>query len=350
MSTIAVDAMGGDCAPGPEVGGAVSAVRDGGDADLKVVLVGDERRVKLELERAGANADDRISVVHATEVVSMDDNPTAAFRKKRDSSMRVAFDLVQSGDASAVVSAGNSGALLGHGVFVLKRLPGVDRPGIVTVFPTPDGTLVLCDMGANVDVRASMLAQFGVLGAAYDRVLHERARPRVGLLSNGGEDSKGTDLTREAHALLRAAAENPKAEFEYVGYVEGNELFHDRCDVVATDGFTGNVVLKVSEGVSEAVFRMVKAELLSTARGRIAGALARPAMRALKRTIDSSETGGALLLGVDGVVMICHGRSDATAVKNAIMASNRFVAEKLVEQFGSTLARHERLWEREPAA
>ncbi len=347
MSTIAVDAMGGDNAPGPEVAGAVAAVR--GSA-VEVVLVGDESRIQLELDRIGARNQSRVSVQHASEVVGMDDNPSQAFRKKRDSSMRVAFDLVARGEASAVVSAGNSGALLGHGVFVLKRLPGVERPAIVTVFPTPDGTVVLCDAGANVDVKPRMLAQFGVLGAAYDRLLHERSCPRVGLLSNGHEQSKGTDLTREAHALLRAASEHPSAELEYVGYVEGSDLFHGVCDVVATDGFTGNVVLKISEGVSEAVFRMIKAELTSSMRGRLAGALARPALESLERTIDSSETGGALLLGVNGVVMICHGRAEENAIMNAVKASDRFVRQKLTEQFADTLARHERLWEREPAA
>jgi len=347
MSTIAVDAMGGDDAPGPEVAGAVAAARS---SDIDVVLVGDERRVQLELDRIGASNAPRIRVHHASEVVAMDDNPSQAFRKKLDSSMRVAFDLVAKGEAAAVVSAGNSGALLGHGVFVLKRLPGVERPAIVTVFPTPDGSIVLCDMGANVDVKPTTLAQFGVLGAAYDRLLHDRPTPRVGLLSNGHEDSKGTDLTREANTLLRAAAEHPDAQFEYVGYVEGSDLFHGVCDVVATDGFTGNVVLKTCEGVSEAVFRMVTAELKASMRGRLAGALARSAMESLKRTIDSSETGGAMLVGVNGVVMICHGRSDENAIMNAVKAADRFVSRKLTARFAETLALHARLWERAPAA
>ncbi|RMH37272.1 MAG: phosphate acyltransferase PlsX [Deltaproteobacteria bacterium] len=339
--------MGGDRAPGPEVAGAVAAVRS---APVEVILVGDEPRLRTELARLGADREPRLSIRHATQVVTMDDHPSQAFRKKRDSSLRVAFDLVAAGDAAAVVSAGNSGAVLGHALFVLKRLPGVERPGIVTVFPTPDGTLVLCDMGANVDVRPTMLAQFGVLGAAYDRILHGRARPRVGLLSNGTELTKGTELTREAHALLEAAASHPDAAFDYVGYVEGSSLFHGVCDVVATDGFTGNVVLKVSEGVSEAVFRMVKQQLMASVRGRLAGVLARPAMVALKRTIDASETGGALLLGVRGVVVICHGRSDEVAIRNAIVASDRFVAGGLTERLGDALARHARLWESVPAA
>jgi glycerol-3-phosphate acyltransferase PlsX len=346
MNTIAVDAMGGDHAPGPEVDGALAAVREG---EVRVVLVGDEARLAAELERRGVGERDRSRLVvrHAAEVVGMDDSPVDAYRKKRDSSLRVAFDLASAGDADAVVSAGNSGAVLSHAVFVLKRLQGVERPGIVTVFPSPDGSLVLCDMGANVDVKPAVLAQFGVMGACFDRVLHGAPRPRVGLLSNGSEQSKGTELTRAAHGLLTAAAENPAAEFEFVGYVEGSDLFNGVCDVVATDGFTGNVVLKLSEGVATAVFRMIKAQLGASARGRLAGALARPALMQLRKSIDYSETGGALLLGVGGIVVICHGRSDATAIKNAIKASSRFVDLRLTESLGEALARHERLWERD---
>jgi phosphate acyltransferase len=341
MNTIAIDAMGGDYAPVPEVAGAVDAVRQ---AAVNVVLVGDAGRIREELQRHGAGAEPRIAIEHASEVVSMTDNPTQAYRKKPDSSLRVALNLVAEGRAAALVSAGNSGAVLTHSLFVLKRLPGVERPAIVTVFPTPDGTLVLCDMGANVEVRPTMLAQFGVLGACYDQVLHGRARPRVGLLSNGTEDSKGTELTREALVLLRDAAAHPAAQFELVGYVEGSSLFHGVCDVVATDGFTGNVVLKLSEGVSEAVFRMIKAQLKGSRRGKVAGMLARPALMRLKKTIDSSETGGALLLGVRGVVLICHGRSDRLALMNAVRTSDRFVRAGLVERCGQALERHARLW------
>jgi glycerol-3-phosphate acyltransferase PlsX len=341
MNTIAVDVMGGDHAPGAEVAGAVAAVRQ---APIRAVLCGDESRIRWELERIGAAAEPRIAIQPATEVVTMDDAPGQAFRQKRGSSMRVAFDLVCAKEARAVVSAGNSGALLSHALFLLKRLPGVDRPGIVTVLPRPRGTLVLCDAGANVEVKPTMLAQFGVLGACYDRILHGRPRPRVGLLSNGAEASKGTDLTRAAHQLLGAAAANAEDAFEYVGYIEGTSLFSDRCDVIATDGWTGNALLKTSEGVSAAIFDMVKARLGASLRGRVAGALARPELLALRRTIDYSETGGALLLGVRGVTLICHGRSSAYAIENAIKTSDRFVQGGLIDQLGATLARHAGLW------
>ena len=202
--------------------------------------------------------------------------------QKPDSSLRVAFDLVQQKQAHAVVSAGNSGAILGHALFVLRRLPGVLRPGIVTVFPTPTGSLVLCDMGANTAVKPAMLAQFGVLGASYDRILHGNARPRVGLLANASEESKGTELTRAAHQLLVRAASNPEESFDYRGYVEGSALFRGEIEVVATDGFTGNIVLKTSEGVAEAVYRMIRGVFTQNVIRKIGAALCAPRSFGLK--------------------------------------------------------------------
>ena len=365
---IAVDAMGGDHAPGPEVAGAVAAVRE---ADLRVILCGDADKLRAGLAKIGARESDRLTIRHASQVVGMHDHPGRAFRQKRDSSLRVAFDLVRAGEAGAVVSAGNSGAVLSHALFLLKRLPDVERPGIVTVFPrplshaeldaqarrgeaaalngVPMGTLVLCDMGANVEVKPTMLAQFGILGAHYDRIVHGHARPRVGLLSNGTEDTKGTELTRAAHEILGQAAQNPDAQFQYVGYVEGSELFRGDIDVVATDGFTGNVVLKVSEGVSQIVLRMVKAALTSTLRAKLGAALVKPALLALRQAIDYSEAGGAVLAGVDGLVVICHGRSDANAMKNAVKAADDDARAGLVEQLARAMKRHHGLWVDPPA-
>jgi glycerol-3-phosphate acyltransferase PlsX len=347
MTTVAVDAMGGDRAPVPEVEGAVSAVRGVPASDaLRVVLVGDAARLRSELARHGALDHPRLQVLHASEVVTMDDHPGQAYRKKADSSLRVAMELVKDGRADAFVSAGNSGAVLSHALFVLRRIERVERPGIVTVFPTPTGKVVLCDMGANVEVKPAMLAQFGILGAHYDRIQHGRERPLVGILSNGTEDTKGTELTRAASALLQRAAGNPEAQFQFVGYVEGSSIFQpDVVNVVATDGFTGNVVLKLAEGVSQAVLRMVKASVQSSWRARLGGMLVRPALLRLRQSIDYSEAGGALLLGVRGVVMICHGRSDGRAIKNAIAASRRFVERQLVDQLARAIRRHERLWE-----
>lgn len=334
MSVIAVDAMGGDRAPAPEVHGAVAAVRE--DDDLEVVLVGDEAAVRAELDRAGGARPERISVRHATQVVTMDDHPGRVFRAKRDSSMRVAFDLVKNGAADAVVSAGNSGAMLGHGLFGLGRVDGIERPGIVSVLPTRTGTLVLCDSGANVEIKPTMLAQFGILGAHYDRIANGHARPRVGLLSNGTEPSKGTELTRAAHELLLQVAAHPEVELEYLGYVEGSALFAGGIDVVATDGFTGNVVLKVAEGLAEAMVHIV-ADQLHESDEAVAG---------LSRVVDYRERGGALLGGVKGVVMICHGRSDASALKNAIRAADAEVRGGLVDRLALSIARHQALWQR----
>jgi glycerol-3-phosphate acyltransferase PlsX len=325
--------MGSDRAPRPEVVGALRAVR--GDASLDVALVGHAVRLDAELAAAGRTPGDRVTVVHASEVVTMHDHPGQAFRGKPDSSMRVAVARVASGDADAVVSAGNSGAMLATALFLVGRLPGIERPAIVTALPTPSGPLVICDAGANVEPKAKQLAQFGVLATAYDRVVHGREAPRLGLLSNGAEPGKGTQLTRDVHALLAAAAGG--GAFRYVGYVEGSDLFRGVVDAIATDGFTGNVVLKTCEGIAEGLFGLVRKELETTPRARLGGALVAPALRALAKRIDYSEIGGALLAGVARPVVIAHGRSDATAMASAIRAAASFAARALPDQLGAAL-------------
>jgi len=330
---VVVDAMGSDHAPGPEVAGALRAVRAHPSGALDVVLVGDARRLEVELARAGRTSGDRIEIVHASEVVTMTDHPAQAFRHKPDSSMRIAVARVAEGLGDAVVSAGNSGAMLACALFVLGRLPGVERPAIVTVLPTPSGPLVLCDAGANTEPRPAHLAQFAVLAAAYDHVVHGRARPRVGLLSNGAEPGKGTPLTREAHALLSAA----KGAFHYVGYVEGSDLFRGAVDVIATDGFTGNVVLKTCEGIAEGMFGLVRQELEKTPLARLGSALVGPALRGLAKRIDYTEIGGALLAGVSKPAVIAHGRSDAQAIASAIRAAASFAERSLPAQLASAL-------------
>jgi phosphate acyltransferase len=327
---VVVDAMGSDGAPAAEVAGALLAVRA---QTLDVVLVGDAPRLEAELARSGRAPSDRIEVVHASELVTMHDHAAQAFRAKPDSSMRVAVAQVASGQGDAVVSAGNSGAMLACAIFGLGRLPGVERPAIVTVLPTPAGPLVLCDAGGNVEPRASQLAQFGVLAAAYDRIVHERSRPRLGLLSNGAEPDKGTPLTREAHALLTAA----QGPFQYIGYVEGSDLFRGVVDVIATDGFTGNVVLKTCEGIAEGMFGLVRQELEKTPLARLGSALVAPALRGLARRIDYTEIGGALLVGVTRPAVIAHGRSDANAIASAIRAASRFAERGLAEQLATAI-------------
>jgi glycerol-3-phosphate acyltransferase PlsX len=344
---VVVDAMGSDRAPGPEVAGALRAVRGqepaSGEASasgeaLHVILVGDRARIEEELARAGRTPEDRVSIVHASEVVTMDDHPAQAFRRKPDSSMRVAVSLVADGKAEAVVSAGNSGAALAYALFLLGRLRGVERPAIVTVLPTPAGPLVLCDSGANTEPKAPALAQFGMLAVAYDRVVHGRERPRLGLLSNGREPGKGTPLTREAHQLLVTMAEAKPHLFEYVGYVEGSDLFRGTVDAIVTDGFTGNIVLKTCEGIAEGLFGLVRQELEAVvgeaALARLGAAIA-PALRGVAKRIDYTEVGGALLAGVTQPVVIAHGRSDGTAMANAIRAAARFTEQKLPDQLAA---------------
>jgi glycerol-3-phosphate acyltransferase PlsX len=330
---VVIDAMGSDRAPQPEVAGAIRAVRAAAGA-CSVQLVGDRARLEAELARAGATAEDAIAIVHASEVVAMDDHPAQAFRAKPDSSMRVAVARVAAGQGDAVVSAGNSGAMLATSLFVLGRVPGVERPAIVTVLPTPSGPLVLCDAGANVEPRATQLAQFGVIAAAYDRAVHGRDRPRVGLLANGSEPGKGTALTREAHEILAAH----DGFFHYVGYVEGSDLFRGVVDAVATDGFTGNVVLKTCEGIAEGMFGMVRQELERTPLVRLGAALIAPALRGVARRIDYTEVGGALLAGVAKPAVIAHGRSDANAIASAIRAAARFAERGLADQLAAALA------------
>jgi len=341
MRTVAVDAMGGDHAPAPEVEGAVAAVRE---RIAKVVLVGDEARLKEELARHDAAGLDGLTVRHASEVIRMEDHPAVAAKGKKDSSMRVAFDLAKERAVDAVVSAGNSGAMLACGLFVMRRLPGVERPGIVTTFPTVNGVCALIDMGANVECRPETLAQFAVLGAVYARLLHGKARPRVGLLSNGEESIKGTELTRGAYKLLTA---DVAKDFEFIGYVEGRDIFSGDVDVVVTDGFTGNVVLKTSEGAAAAINAIIKREILATTMGKLGALFLRGTFKRLKRVLDVDEHGGAPLVGVDGIAVLTHGAASARAIKNGIRVAASFGDAALPAAVSQAIAKHAPLWSEE---
>jgi glycerol-3-phosphate acyltransferase PlsX len=346
--------MGADSAPRVEVEGVLSAIRE---ADVDIVLVGDEARVGTALAAAAqAGERERVRVLHAPEAITMNDSPSIAVKQKKKSSMRLCFDLAKAGEVDALVSAGNSGAMMACGLFVLGRSPGVERPAIVTTFPTTKGQCALLDMGANVDPRPHVLAQFAVLGSVYARLHHGKQRPRVGLLSNGSEEHKGTALTREAHHLLSRArqgdGEERRAEFDYVGYVEGRDIFRGELDVIVTDGFTGNVLLKGLEGLAEAVFTMMKLEVAQGSLFEKVGALLmRPALRRFKRKTDYAETGGAPLLGVEGVALICHGGSDGRAIKNAILVARQFAQMNLAGELRQGVGRHGFVWqgEGEPA-
>ena len=337
MRTVAVDAMGGDHAPGPEVEGALAAVREG---LARVVLVGDEALLRERLRRLGAT-EPLLSIHHASEVITMEDHPGVAAKSKKDSSMRVAFELAKRGQVDAVVSAGNSGAMMACGLFVMKRLRGVDRPGIVTSFPTKTGVCALMDLGANVDCKPQTLAQFAVLASVYAREVHKKARPRVGLLSNGEEASKGTELTRGAHKLLSAAVEK---ELEYIGYVEGKDLFGGACDVVVTDGFTGNVVLKTAEGAGQVIVELLREEILRTRLGKLGALLLRGAFANLKKKLSWDEHGGAPLVGIDGVAVLCHGRSNAKAIKNGIRVAAGLADASLPSEISRSIEKHAPMW------
>ncbi len=333
--------MGSDGGPQVEVAGAVEALAASG---LHIVLVGNEAQITPHLRANAEGASERLTIRHTTEVITMDDAPSIAVKKKKQSSMRLCFDMAKAGEVDAVVSAGNSGAMMACGLFVLGRLAGVDRPAIITTFPTIKGECALLDMGANVQPKPQVLAQFGVMGAVYARLQHKKSRPRVGLLSNGSEAHKGTTLTRETHALL-AGLGSPEG-FEYVGYVEGRDIFRGDVDVVATDGFTGNVLLKGCEGVVEAVFKMVRSEVMSSGPLVKFGALLmKPALRRLKRKTDYAETGGAPLLGVSRVVMICHGGSRPKAIKNAILQAEGFAQSGLNDALTTDVQRFSSIWD-----
>ncbi|GAM09988.1 phosphate acyltransferase [Geobacter sp. OR-1] len=332
---VAIDAMGGDNAPGVEVEGAVNAAREFG---IPVTLVGDEDRIRAELSLHDSKGLD-ILIKHASEVVGMHDSPSDAIRKKKDSSIRVAFELVKSGEAEAVVSAGNSGATMAAGMFVLKRIKGIERPAIAQIFPTLKGRTLVLDVGGNVDCKPIHLVHFAIMGSVYARSIMGIENPCIGLLSNGEEESKGNELTRETNLLLK------QAPLEYSGYIEGRDIFAGVVDVVVCDGFVGNVVLKLSEGLSEAVGKMLKEEILKSFLPKIGFLLARPAFHRFMKKVDYAEYGGAPLLGIDGVGMICHGGSNTKAIKNAIRFAHEYaqrgvnqkMAEKLQENFARSL-------------
>lgn len=311
---IAVDAMGGDHAPAEIVRGALRAVSEHG---IAVTLVGRREAVEEELRSAGAATHDGITIVDAREVIEMDEHPANAVRAKRDSSLVSSCALVAGGQASAAVSAGNSGAMLAAALFTIKRIPGIARPAIGASFPSDAGQTFILDVGANTDCKPEWLAQFALMGDVYARTMLAIDRPRVGLLSNGEESEKGSELVQAAHPLIAALP------IDFVGNVEGKDVFRGACDVVVTDGFTGNVVLKVAEGIGDFLFASIAREARKTFTGKVGGALLKPRLRPLRDRVDYRKTGGALLLGVGGEVVIAHGRSDAEATMNAIRVAAR---------------------------
>jgi len=325
--TIAVDAMGGDRAPRCEVEGALLATELG----IQVVLVGNEELVRKELKRHGIRRPP-LEVVHASEVITMEDGAAKSARQKRDSSLRVATRMVRDGKAQGVVSAGNTGAIMATAKIVLGALPSVDRPALAAIFPALGGKMVvLIDVGANVDCKPQQLLQFAVMGETYSRLMWNVTSPRVGLLSIGAEESKGNDVTRETYRLLQQEPLN------FVGNVEGGDLYSGAVDVIVCDGFVGNIALKISEGLADTLKQLLQEACASTIASKVGYVLSRQAFADLSRRIDYSETGGAPLLGVKGVCTICHGSSNANAIKNAIRLAADFAAGHIDQKIEAEL-------------
>ncbi|PHR30601.1 MAG: phosphate--acyl-ACP acyltransferase [Desulfotalea sp.] len=312
---IALDAMGGDHGSKELIAGALLAIQE---TDLTVSLVGDENVLRSHLETLDPDSKtaDLLHIVHASQVVEMDEHPVNAVRKKKDSSIVVAFDLVRRGEADAMVSAGNSGATMTAAIRKLGRLEGVARPGIASIFPTRKKPVVLMDIGANVDCKALHLYQFAVMASALSRV-HGMERPKVGLLSIGEETGKGNSLVKETYSLLENSSLN------FIGNVEGRDIFQGEVDVIVCDGFVGNICLKVSEGLADAAMIMLRDEIMKSWLAKIGYLLARNAFRSFKKRVDYAEYGGAPLLGIDGIGIVCHGKSSAHAIKNAVIEAGK---------------------------
>lgn len=314
---VALDAMGGDKAPGEVVLGAVQAAREYG---IGVYLVGREEVIRAELAKHDTAGLD-LPIIHADEVIEMDEHPANAVRRKKKASMLLALQQVRDGNALGAVSAGNSGAMLAASLFTLKRLPGVDRPALGGVFPTRNGACLVIDMGANADCKPEYLLQFALMGSAYMERIFQVKSPRVGLLANGEEASKGNQLVIETHQLLEANASTLGLNF--IGNIEGRDIPASGADVVVCDGFVGNVVLKLSEGLGETLLGMLRDQMTSTLVSKLAAAVLKPGLRKLFRKLDYAEYGGVPLLGVNGSAIVAHGRSNAKAIKNAIRVAKQ---------------------------
>ncbi len=325
---IAVDAMGGDHAPQINVDGAVAAYREFGIASL---LVGRSRELSPLLADSGYRASE-IEIVDASEVVAMADPATAAIRRKRNSSIRVAADCVRDGRAEGLVSAGHTGAAMVAAKMVIGTIEGVDRPALAAVLPNLTGHCLLLDVGANPDAKAQHLKEFSVMGSIYAQLVFGKNAPSIGLMSIGEEESKGSDRSREAFKALKETGLN------FVGNVEGRDVFSGKVDVVVTDGFTGNVILKVSESLADMVESLLREEIKRTLKASVGFLLSRSAFRRFKMRLDYSEYGGAPLLGLKGCVIICHGRSTAKAVKNAIRLAAEFSRQRLAQKIQSSIA------------
>ncbi|MCX8110104.1 MAG: phosphate acyltransferase PlsX [Syntrophorhabdaceae bacterium] len=324
MVRIALDCMGGDNAPGEIIKGAEQAVMDN---IAELVLVGDEGAIKSTLGISKG-----IEIVHTTTSVEMHESPSVALRKKRDSSMNRAFELLKAKYVDAVVTAGNSGAAMGFAIFTLGRFDSVDRPAIATLHPTVnEGTSILIDSGGNVDCKPVHLVQFAIMGDAFAKSVLGIANPRVGILSNGEEESKGNELTRDTNNIMKFMGIN------YIGYVEGADIYNGNADVVVCDGFVGNIALKVAEGIAESLNIFFRQKISRSLKNKMGYMLLKEMFQELTKKTDYSEYGGAPLLGVDGICIICHGKSNGKAIKNAIFMAKQYAEKGLNDSIKNTI-------------
>ena len=336
MSTavrVALDAMGGDKAPEEVVLGAIQAARE---YSMGVYLVGREDAIRAELAKHDTSGLD-LPIIHTDEVIEMDEHPASAVRKKKNASMTLALQLVRDGSALGAVSAGNSGAMMAASLFTLKRIEGVDRPALGTVFPTRNGISFVLDVGANTDCKPEYLQQFALMGSIYMERIFSIASPRVGLLANGEEETKGNELVQQTHQLLKAHAGTLGINF--IGNVEGRDIPSGGADVVVCDGFVGNVVLKLGEGMAETLLGMLRAQMTSSLPNKLAAAVLQPGLRKVFRRLDYAEYGGVPLLGINGSAVVAHGRSNAKAIKNALRVARQTSETNVVDAIAVGLAK-----------
>lgn len=331
---IALDAMGGDRAPGVIIEGALAAVSEMESA-IEVILVGRRDAIESEMKRRGIKSD-RILIEHASETIAMEEQPSATVRKKKDSSIAVGLRLVKDGKADGFISAGNTGAVVANALFILGRIRGVKRPAIATYVPTETGGCILLDVGANIDCKPEHLLQYGIMGACYASRVLGRTNPRVGLLNVGEESTKGTETIREAHRLMS------ESDLNFIGNVEGRDIFAGSVDVAVCDGFVGNILLKFAESVVGMVYSVMRDALSSSLRGKVGGLLLKPAFRELKARFDYAEYGSAPLLGVDGICTIAHGSSSVRAIKNAVVATHNYIRYDVRPAIAERLGSNER--------
>ena len=327
--TVAIDAMGGDHGPDVILPATAAALQK--HRKLSIILTGDTEVLEASARKHGVELGGRLQIKHASQIVEMHDDPRLAVRKKKDSSMRVAIDLVSQGEAQAVVSAGNTGALVGTAKFVLKTLPGIDRPAICTTIPSINGHTHMLDLGANVDCTAEHLFQFAVMGSELSKAIDNEVQPRVGLLNIGSEDSKGNAQVKAAHALMVDAPIN------YIGFVEGDDIYMGDVDVVVCDGFIGNVSLKTSEGVAKMISRFMKQEFKTNLLTMFLGLFAIPVLMKFKKRIDPRAYNGASLLGLSGIVIKSHGSADAFGYANAIDIAVLEIRKSVPEHIRSSM-------------